>query len=212
MMMYGYYKGLNLGWEFLDLLKRLRSKGEDSLHPYALQFTLARAVLRPGQDPAKQSFKLDGRREEDAADFCRTLINYLREIWYHKDEFEPLAKLFHFAISDVFTNTETRVEIAIKPVGGWDLLLYLHDSLGTTVADAMTEAAEISILTVIDLLEHNSTYYAGGFAEGIETGKQQKRWRFTATPDFLMLTFCRQEVVEGKSKETAGNSSRLKLA
>lgn len=196
---------LNIGWEFLDLLKKLRQEGVP-IHPYALQFTVARKLCLPTLGPS-QGFKFDGKKEEDAEDFYSSLLNCLRAKWKSSD---ILDRLLLVGTSEVFTRRDTG-ESKIRPsLEEWKLIQYPPERLTTTVAEAMYRGAKVPERSVIELLQHNSTFFVGEYPEGFENDKATKALRFTKVPEFLMIQFCRCGMTD--NKDIVNDPDRPKLA
>ncbi|KAF2440482.1 cysteine proteinase [Karstenula rhodostoma CBS 690.94] len=191
---------LNLMWEFIDILKLLRSKGPPAaVIPYAFQFTFSRLL-------GKQDY--DGAEEQDAALFFGDFLSYLHE--HQPDYSNIIDRLFRIHSSSLVRCSKTS-EVKGLTEDSWCYSLKPLPHLETTtVGQVGGEDAHLEV-RVRRLMEYNLTYQ-DGCVFSHENCTHEKTLRYLKPlPDFLILKFWRHKVVEGKWEWKAGEKVAYKV-
>ncbi|KAJ4357466.1 Ubiquitin carboxyl-terminal hydrolase 26 [Didymosphaeria variabile] len=192
---------LNLMWEFLDLLKLLRSEGiPAAVPPFAFQFTFSRL---------SEISDYRGREEQDTAEYFCAFLNYLRE---HDSNYgEVFDRLFRIYPSEIVKCSNSSEVKELSDPSWYISLIPLPRLQTTTVAQAMSGSAQVEAISVDRLFAYNARYY-DGCPYGFDECEHEKRlWLLKPLPDFLMLKFVRHEVSEGNTDWNSSNKLAYKV-
>ncbi|KAL1611876.1 Ubiquitin carboxyl-terminal hydrolase 3 [Paraconiothyrium brasiliense] len=191
---------LNLMWEFLHLLKLLRSKGlSAAVPPFAFQFTFARLS-------GLSDYK--GREEQDTAEYFCALLNHLGD---DSSYGRVLRRLFRIHTSEIVKCSNFPEEKEVSDPSWYMSLKPFPRLQTTTVVDVIDKPTQAQAISVNRLFEYNAKYYDGCPYDS-EGCKHQKTLRFLEPlPDFLMLKFLRHEVIKGKTDWDSSNKLAYKV-